>query len=80
MNRCKRLYVLLGVLLIFCVLTLGVSKCEEHKEKIKNSDKIILELDSDDVSSLSWECGKKTFAFHKEEIWLYDENEHFPVE
>jgi hypothetical protein len=79
-NRCKRLYVLLGVLLIFCVLTLGVSKYEEHKEKIKNSDKIILELDSDDVSSLSWECGTKTFAFHKEEIWLYDEDEHFPVE
>lgn len=79
MNRSKRLYVLLGVLLVFCVLTLGVSRYEEHKEKIKNSDEIIMELDSEDVTSLSWEYESKTFAFHKDETWLYDEDEDFPV-
>lgn len=79
MNRSKRLYALLGVLLVFCMLTLGVSKYEEHKEKIKNSDEIILELNSKDVTSISWECGSKTFAFHKDETWLYDEDENFPV-
>ena len=46
MNRTKRLYVLLGVLMICCVLTLGVSKYEERKEKIRNSDEIIMELKS----------------------------------
>ncbi len=80
MNRSKRLYVLLGVLLLLCVLTLGVSKYEEQKEKIKNSDEIIMEINSEDVTSLSWECGSKEFAFHKDEIWLYDEDENFPVD
>ena len=79
MNRSKRLSVLLLVLVIFCVLTLGVSKYEERKEKIKNSDEIIMELNSEDVTELSWEYESKTFAFHKYENWLYDEDEHFPV-
>lgn len=79
MNRSKRLSVLLCVLVIFCALTLGVSKYEERKEKIKNSDEIILELNSEDVTELSWEYGAEAFAFHKDENWLYDEDEHFPV-
>lgn len=79
MNRSKRLYMLLGVLLICCVLTLGVSKYEERKEKIRNSDEIIMELKSEDVTSVSWECGSGTFAFHKDETWLYDDDENFPV-
>ena len=53
MNRSKRVYILLGVLVIFCVLTLGVSKYEERREKIKNSDKIIIEISSEDVTALS---------------------------
>lgn len=53
MNRSKRLSVLLCVLVISCALTLGVSKYEERKEKIKNSDEIILELNSEDVTELS---------------------------
>lgn len=80
MNRSKRLYALLGVLVVFCVLTLAVSKYEEHKEKINNSDQVILELDSGGVTALSWECGPKAFAFHKEEAWLYDGDENFPVD
>lgn len=80
MNRSKRLYILLGVLLICCVLTLGVSKYEERKEKIKNSDEIILEINSEDVTSLSWEYEKEILSFHKDEkTWLYDEDENFPV-
>ena len=79
MNRSKRLYVLFGVLLVFCAVTLGVSRYEEHTEKIKNSNEIIMEINSDDVTSLSWECGSEAFAFHKDEIWLYDEDENFPV-
>ena len=79
MNRSKRLSVLLCVLVIFCALTLGVSKYEERKEKIKNSDEIILELNSEDVTELSWEYESETLAFHKDENWLYDKDEHFPV-
>ena len=55
MKRSKRLSILLCVLAVCCVLTLGVSKYEERKEKIKNSDEIIMELNSEDVTELSWE-------------------------
>ena len=44
MSRSKKIYVLLGVLLVVCVATLGVSRYEAYKEEIKNSDEVILKL------------------------------------
>lgn len=85
MNRSKKIYILLGVLLVVCVATFGVSRYEEYKEKIENSDEVILELASDDVTSLNWEyeseeTGKtESLAFHKDDQWLYDDDEAFPV-
>ena len=35
MKRSKKLYTLLGVLVLICVITFGVSKYEEKKELIK---------------------------------------------
>ena len=40
----------------------------------------ILTLDTDTVTALSWEYNEETLAFHKEESWLYDEDENFPVD
>lgn len=79
MNRSKKITVMLGVLLIVCAVTFGVSRYEEHKEKIINSDEIVLELPSEEVTSLSWEYEGQSLAFHKDEGWLYDEDENFPV-
>ncbi len=79
MNRSKRLYVLLGVLVVFCALTLGVSQYEERREKIKNSGESIMELNCEEATSLSWEHESEALAFHKDETWLYDEDENFPV-
>lgn len=79
MNRSKKLYILLGLLLVACAATFAVTRIEEHKEQIRNSDEIILELPSDSVQSLSWEYEKTALAFHKAETWLYDEDEAFPV-
>jgi hypothetical protein len=79
MNRSKKLYVLLGVLAAVCVVTFAASRIEERKEQIKNSDEIIMELDTDAVETLSWKCESGDYAFHKDEIWLYDEDETFPV-
>lgn len=79
MNRYKRLCILLGVLAAFCGATLLVLQIEEHKEKIRNSEDVILELPSDSVRSLSWEYEGETLAFHKEDVWLYDEDAAFPV-
>ena len=79
MNRSKKIYALLGVLILVCAATFAVKRIEEHKEKIRNSDEIILELPGDSVRSLSWEYGETALAFHKSERWLYDEDEAFPV-
>ena len=79
MKRSKRLYAWTGVLVIICGVTFGVSRYEQKKEEIKNSDKVILELAADDVTALSWEYDQTELAFHKDERWLYDDDEAFPV-
>ena len=79
MSRSKKLYILLGVLAAACVATFAVMQMEERKEQIKNSDEVILELPSESVQSLSWEYNGDTLAFHKDETWLCDEDENFPV-
>lgn len=82
MNKSKiiRLYILLGILVVACIATFAISRHEEEKELIKNSDEIILTLDSDSVTALSWEYNDTTLSFHKDETWLYDEDESFPVD
>ncbi|WP_341479178.1 DUF4340 domain-containing protein [Intestinimonas butyriciproducens] len=72
--------ILLGLLLATCAATFGVIRYEEHKEVIRNSDAIVLEIDSDAVQTLSWEYGAETLAFHKEDTWLYDGDAAFPVD
>lgn len=81
MKRSKKIIVLLGVLAGASAVTFGVTKYEEQKEKIKNSDEIILELDGDTVTSLSWEYDQEYLAFHKTDgKWFYDEDDAFPVD
>lgn len=79
MKRSKRIYILLGILAVVCIATFAVNRLEEHKEKIKNSNKVILKLSPDSVKSLSWEYESNNLAFHRDEKWLYDEDEAFPV-
>ncbi|MCI8505524.1 MAG: DUF4340 domain-containing protein [Lachnospiraceae bacterium] len=79
MKRFKRLYVLSGVLAVICGVTFLVSRYERRREEIKNSDEIILALAADDVTALSWEYDETKLAFHKDETWLYDADEAFPV-
>lgn len=79
MNRSKKLYILLGVLAVACAATFVVTQMEEQKEQIKETGEIILELPAESVQSLSWEYNENSLAFHRDEIWLYDEDENFPV-
>lgn len=79
MNRSKKLYILLGILAVACVATFAVMQMEERKEQIKETGEIILELSTESVETLSWEYNEETLAFHRDEVWLYDEDEHFPV-
>ncbi len=80
MSRSKKIYALLGVLLVVCVATFSVSRYEEHKEKIKDSDEVVLKISGEDVTALSWEYGSEAFSFHKDEKWLYDKDQAFPVD
>lgn len=80
MKRSKRIYLLLGILVVASIATFAVTRLEEHKEKIKNSDQVILEVPRDEVQSIAWEYQSKSFAFHKEDKWVYDEDGNFPVD
>lgn len=81
MNRSKRLCILAGALLMACAATYGVLRYEEHKEQIKNSDAVILEVPADTVQSLSWEYQSESLSFHREdEILRYYGDEAFPVD
>ena len=81
MKRYKRIYVLLAVLVVACAVTFGVSRYQEHKEQISNSDQVVLEIPTDSVQSLSWEYDGQSLAFHREDgVWVYDEDAAFPVD
>ena len=81
MKRSKRLYIMLAVLAVACVAAFAATRMEESKEQIKTTGEIILEIPSDDVTSLSWEYGESTLSFRREDdVWLYDEDEAFPVD
>lgn len=80
MSRYKKLAILAGALVIACAAAFGVTRYEAHKEQIKNTDEVILSIDPETVSSLSWEYEGNTLSFHKDETWLYDEDEAFPVD
>lgn len=79
MKRSKRLYILLGVLVVVCAGTYGVLQYEERKEQISNSEEVVLEISGDDVTGLSWEYNSETLSFHKGDTWIYDDDEAFPV-
>ena len=79
MKRSKRLLVLLGVLAVACAATLVVWRMEEEKEQIKVSGEVVLEIPADQVIALSWDYEDTSLAFHKDETWLYDSDEAFPV-
>lgn len=79
MNRSKRLCVLLILLAAVSAATLLLLRLEERQERIKTSGEVILEIPEEAVTALSWECGETALAFHKEDAWIYDGDEAFPV-
>lgn len=82
MKRGKKIGILCGLLCGVSLAAFGVSRYEQRKEQIKNSDEIILEVAQEEVKTLSWECSTGSFAFHRDEngAWLYDADEAFPVD
>lgn len=71
---------LLGVLAAVCVATFCVSRYQEHKEQIKTSDQVILEIPEESVTALSWTYEGQNLSFHRDDAWYYDADETFPVD
>lgn len=80
MKKIYNLYILSGVLALLCIATFVVTRWEQEVELIRNSDEIILELPEDTITSVAWEYGSTALSFHKEDAWLYDEDDAFPVD
>jgi len=79
-KRSKKIYLLLGILIVTSVATYAVRQYEEYKEKIKEYQGVILEIPTDSVKALSWKNEEVNLAFHKDGKWIYDEDEEFPVD
>ncbi len=82
MKRNKKIGILLAVFACVSAAAFGVTRYEEQKELIRNSDEVILEVAEKDVKALSWTCDTGEFSFHRDENggWRYDEDEAFPVD
>lgn len=80
MNRSKKIYSLLAVLVVLVVATISMMNYEEKQELIKNSDEIILEIDSEQITSLSWNNETTSLAFTNDGGWTYDDDQTFPVD
>jgi hypothetical protein len=80
MRKATKLYALLGVLLVVCIAAFAISRYEEKKEQIKNSGEVILEIPTESVTALSWTNESGKFSFTKDEMWVYDDDNAFPVD
>ncbi len=82
MKRSKRIFILLGILVLCCIAAFAVTAIEEQKEAIRTSEDVIMALEEAQVQSLSWELNETSLAFHRDEngVWKWDEDSAFPVE
>lgn len=80
MKKSKRIIGLSVVLAMLCAATGILTKYEEKKEEIQNSDAIVLAVPTEEIVTLSWEDTQDAFSFYKkEDVWYYEEDEAFPV-
>lgn len=80
MKKTRKLQILLIILVVVCVAAFAVTRYQKKQEEIKNTDEVILEINSEDVTALSWEHETSSLAFHKDDTWVYDTDEAFPVD
>ena len=80
MKRAKRIYILLGVLVVVSAAAVGVIHHQQEQEFIRTSGEVVLDIESDEVQTLSWEYESEELAFHRDDAWIYDGDESFPVD
>lgn len=79
MKRNKRLWILLIVCAAVFAGTFAVSRIRERVENIRASGETVLSVSPEAVTALSWETERGSFSFRREEKWIYDGDESFPV-
>lgn len=79
MHRSKRLLILVGVLAVVCAAAFLAARVQEQQEQVEASGETVLAIDAGNVASLAWTSGEAEYAFHKDETWIYDADEAFPV-
>lgn len=79
MHRSKRLLILVGVLAVVCAAAFLATRVQEQQEQVEASGETVLAIDAGNVASLAWTSGEGEYAFHKDETWIYDADEAFPV-
>lgn len=79
MHRSKRLLILVGVLAVVCAAAFLATRVQEQQEQVEASRETVLAIDAGNVASLAWTSGEAEYAFHKDETWIYDADEAFPV-
>lgn len=80
MKRYKRVWILLGVLVVVVAAALVATRVRERKEDIKTSGETFLAIAPDDVTKLSFTSGDTSLAFHRDDTWLWNDDEAFPVD
>lgn len=80
MKRQRKLLTMFVVLLVTCIAAYAAISYEEHKEQIKTTGEIFIDFESESFTSLSWEYDNQEFSFTKDEKWVYDFDENFPVD
>ena len=80
MKRYKRIVALLVVLAVACTATFVAMRWKKDAEEIAVSGETVLSVEPDSVSAISWEREGETLSFHRDDAWLYDGDEAFPVD
>ncbi len=66
--------------MVVCAAAFAAVHLEQRQEQIANSGETVLEIDPDSVQSLDWTYQEQTLSFHRDEEWIYDTDEAFPVD
>lgn len=80
MKRYKRIVALLVVLAVACTATFVAMRWKKDAEEIAVSGETVLSVEPDSVSAISWKREDETLSFHRDDAWLYDGDEAFPVD
>ncbi len=80
-SHIKKIGLLSCVLVVVCIATIVLTQHESKKEEIEENGVSILQIDTDAVTKFSWENEESKLGFHKNDssVWLYDNDENFPV-